>query len=129
MDHNSYVSGLGLHGLPYSGVVVAFQKRKKNFLAYTMHDFANTTADVIHLIQTDIEDNRRFVNWNKLVLDLLMDKILNTSRCFHIPDHKQNISNLVAHMRQIVPNPPPDNWSPGIGFNFYSSDGIHVSLW
>ncbi len=107
------------HGLDHvSKAGMIMQMRELWFtkgLAWTVLAIANATENALSMINDEIRHLREAVIQNRLVLDLLtaekggVCKMLGVSCCFNIPDHSDNITDVIEHMRKAVQEPEPAN--------------------
>ncbi len=98
-----------------NGVGTTVTINKVNGLAWTVLAIANATENALSMINDEMRHLREAVIQNRLVLDLLtaekggVCKMLGVSCCFNIPDHSDNITDVIEHMRKAVQEPEPAN--------------------
>ncbi len=99
----------------FLGVGTTVTINKVNGLAWTVLAIANATENALSMINDEMRHLREAVIQNRLVLDLLtaekggVCKMLGVSCCFNIPDHSDNITDVIEHMRKAVQEPEPAN--------------------
>lgn len=85
---------------------------KINGLAWSVLQLANETESGLSLINMEMTAIRTAVIQHRLALDILlaekggMCKLINASCCFHIPDERDNITNIIKHMQDAIQDPP-----------------------
>uniref|UniRef100_A0A4W4G1A3 Uncharacterized protein n=1 Tax=Electrophorus electricus TaxID=8005 RepID=A0A4W4G1A3_ELEEL len=91
---------------------------KINGLVWQILILANDTEIALELLSEELSSVREAILQNRLAFDLILlekggvCKVLNTLRCFLIPDYHRNISDLIKHMCNtlIVPPSTDDTW-------------------
>ncbi|KAK9981008.1 hypothetical protein ABG768_000580 [Culter alburnus] len=93
------------------GAGTAVSINKINGLTWTVLAIANSTENALTMVNDEMKQIRIAVIQNRLVLDMLtaekggVCKMLGTSCCFHIPDFSDNITSVIAHMKEAVKEP------------------------
>ncbi|XP_059424912.1 uncharacterized protein LOC132159439 [Carassius carassius] len=108
----------------FPGVGTSIALNKINGLAWQVLSLENDTTHALGLITEELKKMREAVDQNRLVLNLLTSqqgvvcKRLGVSCCFYIPDNSDNITNIVDHMRESIPDPKKNdswlNWLSGL---------------
>ncbi|KAL0149202.1 hypothetical protein M9458_055436 [Cirrhinus mrigala] len=99
----------------FTGVGTTVALNKINGLAWQVLSLENDTAHALGLITDELKKMREAVIQNRLVLDLLTSekrgvcKMLGVSSCFYIPDNSDNITDILTHMRESIPEPRKDD--------------------
>ncbi|ROL42032.1 Syncytin-A [Anabarilius grahami] len=98
----------------FTGVGTTIALNKINGLAWQVLSLENDTAHALGIISDELKKMREAVIQNRLVLDMLTSerggvcRMLDVSCCFHIPDNSDNITNIINHMRESIPEPKRD---------------------
>lgn len=101
----------------FTGLGTTTALNKMNGLAWKVLSLENDTAVALDLITEELKKMREAVIQNRLFLDLLSSsqggvcKMFGVSCCFHIPDNSDNVTDIVEHMKQSIPEPERvDSW-------------------
>uniref|UniRef100_A0A8C1XN37 Uncharacterized protein n=1 Tax=Cyprinus carpio TaxID=7962 RepID=A0A8C1XN37_CYPCA len=81
----------------FPGVGTTVALNKINGLAWQVLSLENDTAHALGLITEELKKMRE--------ADGGVCKMLGVSCCFYIPDNSDNITNIVDHMKESIPDP------------------------